>query len=474
MTLFKSLRKYKNNIAFISKDKWPISYSKLVKKSDLISTIIKERSLVLLITQNSIAPLIFYISLMRNNCVVMLVDIKTSIKDISNLIKIYKHSYLIGPNSFVKNFDDSTYDSFFKMYDYSVHLIKKYKKINMYSKLCILLPTSGSMGSPKFVRLSKQNLKENSKSIIKYLNIKATDRTITNMPFSYSYMLSVINTHIESGASIYVTDKSLTQRYFWEEFRKNKITSLNAVPYIYDVLIKMGLDNLKNISLKTLTHAGGKLKNESATKIIDFCNKNDMRFFSMYGQTEASPRISFLDWRFARTKRGSIGKSIPGGKMWLESTDGSIISKPKQIGELVYKGKNVSLGYSENINDLSKKNKNNFVLKTGDLAFFDKDKFFYLKGRLNRIAKIFGNRFNLEEVEERMIERGYEVVCQNLEDKIFVYSEKKYLKSEVIKNIVNITSQNNTAFKFISISKFPRTESGKIDLKKFKKISNND
>ena len=73
-----------------------------------------------------------------------------------------------------------------------------------------------------------------------------------------------------------------------------------------------------------------------------------------------------------------------------------------------------------------------------------------------------------------MIERGYEVVCQNLEDKIFVYSEKKYLKAEVIKNIVNITSQNNTAFKFISISKFPRTESGKIDLKKFKKISNND
>ena len=96
------------------------------------------------------------------------------------------------------------------------------------------------MGSPKFVQLSNKNLKSNTDSIIKSLNIKSKDKTITTMPFSYSFMLSVINTYLESGACIVASNYSLFEKGFWEQFKKNKITSLSGVPYIYEILIKLG------------------------------------------------------------------------------------------------------------------------------------------------------------------------------------------------------------------------------------------
>ena len=322
------------------------------------------------------------------------------------------------------------------------------------------------MGSRRFVMLSKENIKKNTNSIIKYLKINYRDRAITTMPYGYSYMLSIVNTHLETGASILLTKNTLIQKEFWKEYYENKITSFSGVPYIYEILLKLGLNKIYTSSLNNITQAGGKLDVNSTKQIIKFCKTRKIKFFTMYGQTEASPRMTYLDWKYSNKKIGSIGKAIPGGKIWLRNKNNKKILKPREIGELVYKGKNVCLGYSKNFKDLKSTDKNKGILKTGDLAYFDEDNFFYITGRKKRIIKIFGNRFDLNEIEERMKKQGFEVVCQGLDDKLTVYYKKNSKNKKILKKIVEITGQNKVAFNPVSLSEFPRTLSGKINYSK--------
>jgi len=468
MGLFKSIENYKDNIALISNSTGPITYSNLIEKINIIKKNIPERSLIFLIAQNTVAPLIGYISSIKNNCVIMLVDIKTNAADVTNLINKYEPSFLIAPNDWIKNYKEIKFKLLENIYDYSVCKTLFKVSINIHDDLCVLLPTSGSMGSPKFVRLSKENLKANADSIIKYLEINSKERAITNMPYSYSYMLSIINTFIEAGGSIFVSNHSVIQKEFWNEFRENNISSLSGVPYIYEIFIKLGLKNIYIPSLKMLTQAGGKLNQKSTEKIIDFCNNNDLKFISMYGQTEASPRMTYLNWRDCSKKIGSIGKAIPFTDIWLENNNGEKIKTSNEIGELIFRGKNVSMGYSNTILDLTKGDENKGILKTGDLAYFDNEGYFYIKGRKNRIIKIFGNRLNLDEIEERMKQNNLDVACKDINDKLFIFHEKKFLSENVLNKISEITSQNKIAFKCIAIDKLPRTTSGKIDYLKLK------
>ena len=469
MSLFKSISNYGDNVALISELTGPLTYNDLIKKTNVIQKYVPERSLVFLISKNTVAPLICYIASIRNNCIVMLVDVKTSRADILNLVETYKPSFLVVP---INWFENSTTDGLTileNIYDYSIYRTNYQKLPKMNNDLSVLLPTSGSMGSPKYVRLSHQNLKANADSIINFLKIESKDRTVTTMPYSYSFMLSIINTHIESGASILVCDYSVTQKKFWEQFKNNKVTSLSGVPYIFDIFLKLGLNKIYTPFLRTFTHAGGKLDNKSAKKILEFCEQNNIKFTMMYGQTEATARMAYLDWRDAPKKIGSIGKSIPFTKMWLENKKGEKVKKSGEIGELIFKGKNVSMGYSRNVLDLIKGDDNKGILRSGDLASFDDEGFFYIKGRINRIAKIFGNRLNLDEIEEKMKIKGIEVACKDKGDKLSVFFESCFLKRDVLNKVSEITGQNQIAFECIGVTKFPRTLSGKIDYFKLEK-----
>ena len=460
MSIFKSFYKNKNKIALRSKLSGSLSYKEVIDKSNIIKNCIPKKSLILLICENKVAPIICYISAIRNNSVIIFVDIKTKIGDIKKLISSYQPTHLCIPLRLNKYF--GKYNSLLNIFDYQI-LRTNYKNNLKNNDLSILLPTSGSMGSPKFVRISKGNLSENTKSIIEYLKIKPNEIAITTMPFSYSYMLSIINTHLEAGASIVVTDFSIMQKQFWLEYKEKNVTSLSGVPYIYEIFLKLGLKNIFIKSLRLLTQAGGKIETNTSKKIIKFCKKHKIKFITMYGLTEASPRISYLAWKYAKNKIGSIGKSIPKTTMWIESEDGKKIIKPGQIGELIFKGKNVSLGYANSINDLNKDDDNKGVLKTGDLAYFDKDNFFYIQGRKNRIAKIFGNRVNLDEIEMKMKRKNFDIACKASTKKINIFYEKKLLKNKILFNLSKITGQNKIGFELINIKKIPRTKVGKID-----------
>ena len=294
--LFKYDHKIKNNIALISKLTGPIRYQEIEIEFQKFKKKIPKRSLIFLFADNTISSIVSYICSIKNDCIILILDINTSKKDILKLFKSYKPSFIIASNSIFKEFDISKYEKIIGIFSYKV-LKTNYKNDYKLNKdICLLLSTSGSMGAKKFVKLSKENIKENTKSIIRYLKINSNDRTITNMSFAYSYMLSVINTHIEKGGSIYLTQNSILNKEFWKEYYNNKITSFNGVPYIYKIILKLGLDKIYTSYLKTMTQAGGKLDDISTKKIIEFCKKKRVKFITMYGQTEASPRISYLSW----------------------------------------------------------------------------------------------------------------------------------------------------------------------------------
>ena len=182
----------------------------------------------------------------------------------------------------------------------------------------------------------------------------------------------------------------------------------------------------------------------------------------MYGQTEASPRISYLPPLCVEKKIGSIGIPIPGGELYLISETNTKIDKVGESGELVYKGKNVALGYSNSGDDLSLGDINNGILYTGDIAYFDNDNYFYITGRKNRDVKVFGNRINLDHIEELFKSIIGECACIGKENKIliFIIDQKKELELQDF--ILNKLFFNKNTFCIKILSEIPKNTFGKI------------
>jgi len=469
MRLFRSFNKFKNNIAIIDKEYSDLSYKQVLTETNKIKKKIKNKSLILIVSENSLGSLLAYIFCIMNNHAGIIIDSKTTKQNILKIFKNYQPNYIFlskEKKTMFKKICSEVY-SFFGQSLMKNKLNKK-KKLN--KNLSLLLSTSGSMGSIKFVKLSRSNLKRNTDSIISYLKINNKDSSITNLPISYSYMLSVINTHFEVGASIIISKYSLIEKEFWKTLKNSKVTSFNGVPYTYEMLARIGLKNIKINTLKYLTHAGGKLEKNKLKEIIKFCKKNNIKFFSMYGQTEASPRISYLKPEFSEKKIGSIGKGIPGNKIYIIDNTGKKILKPFVEGEIICEGKNVFMGYSKNYKDLKKSNEENYKLKTGDLGYFDKDGFFYITSRISKIAKIFGNRVDLGALETLMSQKGYKVACLSDNNKVFIFIEKKYNKTNLINAISKLTNLNISSFELIKLKYLPRTSNNKISYNELKKI----
>jgi len=325
----------------------------------------------------------------------------------------------------------------------------------------LLLTTSGSTGSPKLVRISYKNIEANAASIAEYLAIDENERAITTLPMSYSFGLSIINSHLLKGATILLTSKTLMEKEFWAFLKREKATSMSGVPYTYEILKKLRFFRMDLPSLTTLTQAGGKLNNELNKEFSEFCQQSGKRFFVMYGQTEATARMSYLPPKYSLTKLGSMGIPIPGGEFSLIDETGSAILGSDIVGELVYKGKNVSMGYAECGSDLRKEDENQGVLITGDLAKRDSDNFHYIVGRKKRFIKIFGNRVNLDETERLLKSIISDCACTGVDDHMLIYITDNSRNDEIRNFISSKTGIHHSAFSVRHIDSIPKNNSGK-------------
>jgi acyl-coenzyme A synthetase/AMP-(fatty) acid ligase len=397
---------------------------------------------------------------MRAGAVVALLHDRMDPVFYRNLLEAYKPEYICFPDERPEHHPGWTELERFDSYSLvKTDYLIDYSPID---DLALLLTTSGSTGSPKFVRQSYRNVASNTQSIAEYLSIRSADKAITTMPMSYTFMLSIINSHLYKGASLVFTEATLLDKTFWQLVKTQKVTTMSGVPYTYEILKKLRFDQMNLPDLKYITQAGGKLSLELSKEFAEVCEKKGIRFIVMYGQTEATARMSYLPYEYSRSKAGSMGIAIPGGHFWLEDDNGNTIEQPEVMGELVYKGDNVTLGYAENCHDLAKNDENHGILYTGDLAKRDADGFYYITGRKKRFLKLFGNRINLNEVEEMIRSTGYDCACTGTDDKMKIFVTEKENHDKIRKYISERTGLNQAAFTVVFIEKFPRNESGKV------------
>ena len=329
----------------------------------------------------------------------------------------------------------------------------------IHEKCKVLLSTSGTTGSPKFVKLSESNLLENAKSICAYLPIISEDVTPLNLPLYYSYGLSVLHTNAISGGTIVSGVADILQKDFWSQMNTYKFTSLAGVPFVYEMLNRIGFLKKDYPSLRYISQAGGNLSQNIKKSFHEYCVANNIAFYVMYGQTEASARISYVPADRLGEKITSIGIPIQNGELTLDAN----------TEELLYKGPNVFGGYSEKREHLANWEEIN-PLRTGDLAYKDEDGFYYIKGRLKRFVKIFGNRVNLDEIE-RFLKIAFNVglvACIGVEDKYILVShaenqiEERAIKEQLFQRF----KIHQAAVKVQFLTEIPLTSNGKVNYKK--------
>jgi acyl-CoA synthetase (AMP-forming)/AMP-acid ligase II len=285
-------------------------------------------------------------------------------------------------------------------------LIERFTTTSVHPDLAVLLTTSGSTGNPKLVRLSAEAVRSNAEQIAEVLRIGEGDVAITTLPLFYSYGMSVLNSHLLRGATLILERTGIMQRDFWTAVTEHEVTSMAFVPYQYEMLRRLRFDPAKYPSLRNLTQAGGRLRTDRVTEFAQKMAATGGKLFIMYGQTEAAPRMATLPPERLEEKLGSVGTALPGGSFAIEDD------------EVVYRGPNVMMGYADTAADLAKGDEQGGELRTGDLGRLDEEGFLYITGRTKRMAKVFGVRINLDDVE-----KNFPVAAVAGDDKLNVFAE---------------------------------------------------
>ena len=461
----KSLVNWRNpgRTAFFTDEGETVTYGQLHNEVLLKSKLFEKKDLLFIIGRNDSITLKIYLAAFEAEAVPLLLGADLSESALISLIKEYSPSKLFIPKEKYNSFCGFKIENEFE--GYFICSTKNGLSPDLNTKLALLLATSGSTGSPKLVRFTAENIISNTDSIINYLSINDNECAVTTLPFNYSYGMSVINSHLRAGASLLLTNRSFFDTEFWRQIKLCGVTSLSGVPYSYEMLMKLRFERMNLPKLKTLTQAGGKMAPTIIKRVTELCKTKGMRFFTMYGQTEASPRMAFLSTDYLDMKLVSIGKSIPGGRLWLENEQNEEISEVDQIGELIYSGPNVALGYAERKQDLSRGDDWNGVLRTGDLARKDAEGFFFIEGRKSRFLKIFGVRVSLTSVESWFQQKGFSAAAYGRDDFLMVTIEvnEEIQIAGLIKELSEDIQVHSSALNIAVLPKLPRLSSGKVD-----------
>ncbi len=390
--------------------------------------------------------LLTYLSVIKSGNVAVLIEKGFSEKRYEEICKKFKIDYFISDKKLDNDFFlgikilEKKYSNFFEkknIYPYKIKIKKKKfnKKIN---DIAVVLFTSGSSGEKKGVMLSHENLINNTESILKVLPIKRNDIVNLILPTTYSFGLSILNTHLKRSASIYIHNSPYIGSVI-REIQKFRCTSLYGVPSSFEILInKTSFLKDKLISLKYVAQAGGNLSSILKKKLLKkFRNK----VYIMYGATEASPRLSYVPPNMLYKKLESIGIPLPGVQFRL-------IKRNSKYSELAVKGKNIMKGYLNDPLLTNKKIKNKFFL-TGDLAYKDKDDYYYIVKRIDKIIKRYGYKINFNFIERSI----HEIKHVNFVKLIFNKENELILLVQTTKKMVKIVKkeiENTLLNKFAS------------------------
>ena len=393
--------------ALVTEDGRTITYSALARRVEAVARQLgPRRRLVLVAAPNSLEAVTTYLAALAGGHVALVTgDDPTRL---AALVEAYDPDVVAGPGSPDGSGSPDCPWSLTERRAGSAH--------DLHPDLALLLSTSGSTGSPKLVRLSHGNLQANAEAIAGALDIRPTDRAATTLPLHYCYGLSVLNSHLQQGASLVLTGLSVVDPCFWDVFRRQGVTTLAGVPHTFELLERVGFARMDLPSLRAVTQAGGRMAPERVRALAALGRERGWRLHVMYGQTEATARMACLPPSLAEEHPASIGIPVPGGSFTLEPVDD--LTGPDE-GELVYRGPNVMMGYAASPADLARGAEVD-RLRTGDLARRTPEGLYEVVGRRSRFAKVVGLRIDLERVERHLAERGVEAFCADAGDALAV------------------------------------------------------
>lgn len=448
-----------SRIAVIDDSGESLTYGSLCSYADELRKVLPYRTLVFLLAENCIGSLIGYTSFLNNHVVPLILSNKTEKTLFDNLYSTYQPEYLWLPTSRTAEFGQ---EPLYSAFGYS--LIKTDNPTpELFEDLSLLLPTSGSTGSPKLVRHSYRNIEANAENVKNLFQITPSERAMGVLPMHYTMGLSVIASHLYAGATVLLCGKSLLDRGFWSMLKEQHATSFTGVPYSFELLSKLRFFRMDLPDLKIVTQGGGKLTEEMWQSLVDYAKDKGKKFIATYGQSECTARMAYLPAELAATKICSIGIAEPGGQLSIINHEGVETFEGEDSGEMVYRGENVTLGYAYSKEDLLKGDENHGIMHTGDLARRDADGCYYIIGRLKRFLKIFGLRIGLDEVEN-LIRSNYDTdcYCSGDDEKLLIKLTNPAVAEEIPHFIEEKTHLFYQRVNVEIVDKILRNETGKV------------
>jgi len=393
-----------------------ITFRNLFQTSQNIASMLKRevgvRQNILLISANNLFFIKTYLAILKSGNICIPLDPGIEPENFNYVITITKPKLILITNDIYRRLSIDSQKCLFpeNIEDVFVENISQIDSYSVNDEDCAeIIFTSGSTGKPKGVMISHKNLIANTNSILAYLNLNQNDRMLVVLPFFYCYGLSLLHTHLRVGASIVLNNSFIFLGKVISNLLDYECTGFAGVPSHFQILLRKSESFKKTAfpALKYVTQAGGGL----SVALIDEFRESfpDVKFYVMYGQTEATARLSFLPPELIEVKKGSIGKGIPGVELKVVNSHGKPV-EPGETGEIVAHGENIMLGYYAD--DLETENTvKSGWLYTGDIGTIDEDNYIYLTARKKDIIKVGGKRISPKEIETVILQLPEIVDC---------------------------------------------------------------
>ena len=436
-----------------------LTYGELARRVDTIAQELRRHpgELVFLLVRNDLATVLAMLGFRAASCAVVLLDADLGTELLQGFCDTYQPNAIIASTARTGARLDAAGTTLW------IETRDSLPASPVHHDLALCLATSGSTGSPKLVQLAATAIDANAHAIAAALGITTEDRAVACLPLHYAYGLSILTSHLAAGASVVLTTSNVMDAAFWTAVKRNLVTALSGVPFTYELLEKLRLERVIPPAIRVMTQAGGKIADDVAMRVHAFMAARGGRFHVMYGQTEATARIAVMPHDWLPAKIGSVGRAVPGGELTVQAEDGTSLPQGA-MGEVVYRGPNVMLGYATGRADLARGDVLGGSLRTGDLGLLDIDGCLRITGRLKRIGKLFGVRIDLDFVERLASGDAPAAVIEG-SDRLLVFStgddsvDLAVLGSRIAARL-RVQQRNIDVRRVTSL---PRTASGKVD-----------
>ncbi len=373
-------------------------YAKIIHLIKKLNESLGKDNNILLISDNSLFFVISYLSIIGsgNVCVPLRYERDMDIKKIKEELKS-KHIFI--QEKFKKLIKLTSFSEIYSEEILDCEEFKESFELEDFSddKTASIMYTSGTSGKAKGVMISHINIISNTQSIIESLFLTDKDKIMVVLPFYYCFGVSLLHTHLRVGAQMVFNNNFFLPEKIVEGLIKEECTGIAGVPTTFQLLIrKSTLLEKKFPKIRCVQQAGGKLPNQDIKKLIEVFGQENV--YIMYGQTEATARLSVLDPKKLDKKLGSIGRGLPG--TILKVLDSSLNPiKKEEVGEIYASGKNIMKGYYNDPEETNKKIVKG-MLRTGDIATIDSEGYIYVLERKENFIKSRGFRISSKKIEE--------------------------------------------------------------------------